>query len=156
VKNQFISLLLTFITGVLVLLSVVLGVLNQHLWSRLVGVDSRWATTAALPAFRTALVPLSILLLILIYRLLPNGKVPTRPIVPVAIVVGFALELLKYINVLTWPWLRAKLAAEYGPFVYSVTIVLWGFLASMLVLAGAEWAARRARRQELKSSQQTG
>jgi hypothetical protein len=38
--------------------------------------------------------------------------------------------------------LRGKLEHEYGPFVYSVTIVLWGFIASMVVLAGAEWAAR--------------
>ena len=32
---------------------------------------------------------------------------------------------------------------EYGPFVYSVTIILWGFFASLIMLAGAEWAARR-------------
>jgi uncharacterized BrkB/YihY/UPF0761 family membrane protein len=32
---------------------------------------------------------------------------------------------------------------EYGPFVYTVTIILWGFVASMVILAGAEWTARR-------------
>ncbi len=58
---------------------------------------------------------------------------------------GFLLEVLKYINLLTWPYLRMKLALEYGPFVYSITIILWGFLAAMVVLAGAEWAARRSR-----------
>jgi membrane protein len=36
------------------------------------------------------------------------------------------------------------LSVEYGPFYYTVTIVLWGFLASMVVLAGAEWTARHA------------
>jgi len=51
---------------------------------------------------------------------------------------------LKYINLWIWPYLRAKLQCEYGPFYYTVTIILWGFLASMVVLAGAEWTARRS------------
>jgi uncharacterized BrkB/YihY/UPF0761 family membrane protein len=36
------------------------------------------------------------------------------------------------------------LQSEYGPFYYTVTIILWGFLAALVVLAGAEWTARRA------------
>ena len=76
--------------------------------------------------------------------LLPNCKISPSQIVPAAIGVGFLLEILKYVNLLTWPYLRAKLSVEYGPFYYTVTIILWGFLASMVVLAGAEWTARRA------------
>jgi hypothetical protein len=38
--------------------------------------------------------------------------------------------------------MKAKLDKEYGPFVYSVSIILWSFLGSMIVLAGAEWSAR--------------
>jgi uncharacterized BrkB/YihY/UPF0761 family membrane protein len=94
--------------------------------------------------FKLAAIPLSMLMLFLVYWLLPNCKVKPREILPAAIAVGFLLEILKYVNLLTWPYLRAKLAMEYGPFVYTVTIVLWGFVASMVVLAGAEWAARRA------------
>ena len=138
VKNQFISFLLTFASGVLVLVSAILGVLNQQLWITLAGEDAKWSSGAAINAFKIALVPISIFLLVLIYRLLPNGRVPLRPILPVAIVVGFMLEGLKYVNAVTWKWLNAKLAGEYGPFQYSVTIVLWSFLASMVVLAGAE------------------
>ena len=41
-----------------------------------------------------------------------------------------------------WPGFQRKLAREYGVFQYSVTLIFLGFLASMLVLAGAEWAAR--------------
>jgi YihY family inner membrane protein len=156
VKNQIISFLLTFASGVLVLISAVLGVLNQQLWMRLAGQDTKWATEAALTVFKVALVPISIFLLILIYRLVPNDKVPLRPILPVAIIVGFVLEALKYTNVVTWKWLNAKLEGEYGPFQYSVTIVLWSFLASMVVLAGAEWSARAATRRQLQSAQETG
>ena len=83
-------------------------------------------------------------MLFLIYWLLPNCKVKAATILPAAILVGLLLELLKYINLWTWPFLRAKLALEYGPFVYTVTIILWGFVASMVVLGGAQWAFNRA------------
>ena len=63
-------------------------------------------------------------------------------IAPVAILVGLAIELLKYLNLLAWPFLKEKLQREYGPFYISVTIVIFSFIASMIVLAGAEWAAR--------------
>jgi uncharacterized BrkB/YihY/UPF0761 family membrane protein len=76
--------------------------------------------------------------------LLPNRRVPPLRVAPVAILVGLAIELLKYINLLTWPLLKEKLQNEYGPFYISVTIVLLSFLAAMIVLAGAEWAARQA------------
>jgi len=91
-------------------------------------------------------VPVSMAILFLVYWLLPNLKVPALKIAPAAILVGRVLEVMKYVNVLTWPWLRARLQREYGPFVYSVSIVLWSFLAAMVVLAGAEWSARSARR----------
>jgi uncharacterized BrkB/YihY/UPF0761 family membrane protein len=88
---------------------------------------------------------MSMLLLFLVYWLLPNCKLRASQIVPSAILVGLLLELLKYVNLLTWPYLRDKLALEYGPFVYSITIILWGFVTALVVLAGAEWTARRSR-----------
>jgi uncharacterized BrkB/YihY/UPF0761 family membrane protein len=93
-----------------------------------------------------AALPVSVLMLFLIYWLLPNGRVPWRSVLPQALLVGVALEILKYINLASWPLLNRKLKAEYGPFVYSVAIILWSFLGAMVILAGAEWAARRARR----------
>jgi hypothetical protein len=38
-----------------------------------------------------------------------------------------------------------KLDREYRMFQYSVTILLGSFVASLIVLAGAEFAARRGR-----------
>jgi YihY family inner membrane protein len=151
VKNQLISLLLIFACGGLALASAILAALNRELWLSTPAAASNWATITTVTMFRLAMAPMSILVLVLIYWVLPNGRVPVRPIIPVAVVVGIALEMLKYLNVLTWPWLRAKLEAEYGPFVYSVTIVLWGFLAALVVLAGAEWAARRREQPALQS-----
>jgi membrane protein/epoxyqueuosine reductase len=39
--------------------------------------------------------------------------------------------------------LQAKLHREYLIFEHSVTILLWSFAASMIVLAGAHWTARQ-------------
>jgi len=88
IKNQFVSFLLTLACGLLVLVSSVLMVFNQQVWMRFAGPDWQWTRLGALTALKVALVPVSIFLLILIYRRLPNAKVPLRPIVPVAIVVG--------------------------------------------------------------------
>ena len=55
---------------------------------------------------------------------------------------GLALEALKYVNLLVSPLLATKLKNEYEIFRYSVTILLWGFAAAMVVLAGAHWTAR--------------
>ncbi len=142
VKNQLFSFCMTLCWGGLALTSAVLGGISQELWTKAMGPESELAALVTLTAFKLAVVPLSIVLLFLVYWLLPNGKVPWQPIVPAAVVVGLTLEVLKYINVLTWPWLREKLQAEYGPFVYSATIILWSYIAAMVVLAGAEWSAR--------------
>jgi len=155
-RNQLVSLGLILASGGLALTSTVFTAFNQQLWQQLFGkpevTGAAAATFVGLAFFKMAAVPLSILMLFLVYWLLPNGKVPALRILPAAAVVGVALEALKYVNLLSWPWLRAKLEREYGPFVYSVTIVLWGFLASMVVLAGAEWAARSGGRDSLQST----
>jgi uncharacterized BrkB/YihY/UPF0761 family membrane protein len=96
----------------------------------------------------------------MIYWLLPNRRTPPRKLIAVSIMVGIALEGMKYINLLIWPYVYAKLHSEYGPFVNSVTIILWSFVAAMVVLAGAEWAARNTGAAEhaieLEAGKETG
>lgn len=145
-RNQLVSLGLIFACGALVLVSTVFTALNNQFFSAAGG---RQAYTAAnllgLFFFKLAAVPLSMFMLFLIYWLLPNCEIRPAKIVPAAIAVGCLLEILKYINLWTWPYLRAKLQLEYGPFYYTVTIILWGFVASLTVLAGAQWVAERQR-----------
>ena len=126
-RNQILSLGLIFVVGTLVLFSA---------W--LTGTSGSFARVL----FRVLATPLTILILFLVYWRLPNKRLRAAQVAPVSIVIGLALELLKYVNLLTLPWLWAKLEREYGPFKNSVAIVLWSFLASMIVLAGAEWSAR--------------
>jgi len=144
-KNQLVSLGLIFACGALMLASTTLTALNNEF---LMGASMRHTAPAVnllgLLLFKAAAIPMSMLMLFLIYWLLPNCQIQPARMVPAAIVVGLLLELLKYVNLWTWPYLRAKLQSEYGPFYYTVTIILWGFLAALVVLAGAEWTARRS------------
>lgn len=143
-RNQLISFALILICGSLALVSTTFAALNREIWGKVLGPSSPLLTVVGLAAFKLAAIPVSILILLLVYWMLPNRKINPRDVAPAAVAVGLALEILKYVNLLTWPLLRAKLAREYGPFVYSASILLWSFVAAMIVLAGAEWSARRA------------
>jgi uncharacterized BrkB/YihY/UPF0761 family membrane protein len=141
-KNQLVALGMIFACGGLALLSFLLTALNTA-WMAEWGVShaaiQNWINMLF---FKLAALPISILALFLVYWLLPNRKVEPVRVAPVAILVGLILEGLKYINLLLFPLLREKLQREYGVFRNSVTILLWSFVASLVVLAGAEWSAR--------------
>lgn len=136
-RNQMVSLGLIFVCGALALLS--LAATAVHRESLRGFAADTWLSTMVL---RILGVPLAALMLFLIYRYLPNGRPPLSRVVPAAAGVGVLLEVLKYVNAKLWPWMDLKISREYGVFRYSVTLIFLGFLASMLVLAGAEWAAR--------------
>jgi YihY family inner membrane protein len=142
-KNQGVSLMLIFACGTLAMISITLTALNREFMKGAPSAATEIATFFSLIFFKMAAVPISILALFLVYWLLPNCKLPAKRVIPAAIIVGVLLEALKYLNLFIWPWLRVKLIHEYGPFVNSVAIVLWAFMAAMLMLAGAEWTSRR-------------
>jgi len=144
-KNQLVSLGLIFLCGGLSMLSLMLTALNSRWIGDSLGTHQKLAVWVNLLIFKVAALPISILALFFIYWLLPNRKVEPRRVLPVATVVGIALELLKYVNLLVWPYLQAKLDREYTVFQHSVTICLWAFAVAMIVLAGAHWTARQDR-----------
>ena len=100
------------------------------------------AAWMALSIFKLGAIPVTILSLAITYWVLPNRKIPLRGIVPVAAMVGCMLEVLKYLFLFSFPWLDRKFQNEYGPFHYSVCILVLAMITSLLVLAGAEWTAR--------------
>lgn len=140
-KNQLIALGMIFLCGALALVSLMLTAMNKQWTSGWVqfGPAQGWLN---LLMFKLAAVPISILALFLIYWLLPNRKIEPARVAPAAIFVGLILEALKYVNLAITPYLQAKLEHEYFIFRHSVAILLWSFVASMVVLAGAEWSAR--------------
>ena len=137
-KNQLISMGLIFGCGSLAILSIALSALNREYYAAAGPVAGFLA-----PAYgKLAAVPVTMASLFLVYWVLPNRKIPAGSVVPTAITIGLVLEGLKYALKAIWPWFLRKLQVEYGPFYWAVIIVLVSFLASMIVLAGAEWSAR--------------
>lgn len=139
-RNQLVSLALIFTCGGVELLSLWLTALNRrstagHLMEGFV----------AAFFLKLLAVPLTAFLLFLVYRFLPNGRPPLNRVIPAAIGAGVVLEALKYVVALAWPWFDPKLQREYGVFRYSASLIFIAFFASMVVLAGAEWAARGQR-----------
>ena len=155
--NQMVSLGLIFACGGLALGSLLMTAFSQESFRQLTGTAPPWLpqsvfTAIPLIVFKMAAVPVTVFVLFLIYRYLPNGKPPLDRVIPAAIVVGLLLEVLKHINRWVWPGFYQKLGREYNVFKNSVTLILIGFLVSMLVLAGAEWSARGHRMDEVEEA----
>ncbi len=146
IRNQILSFLLMLLCGGLALGSVLLTAVNTKYLAHEYGLGTIpvWASLAA---FKVAAIPITILSLFLVYWLLPNCRVPAKPVARVAVLVGLALEGLKYLFLFAWPWMGRKFQNEYGPFYYSVSIVVFGVLSALVVLAGAEWSARPVNRE---------
>ncbi len=119
--------------------------MNLQLWERLAGSHETLFDLIIRGFFKLAAIPITILMLFLVYWKLPNAKVSWRLILPRAVLIGLLLELLKWVNLGIWPWLWEKFSREFGVFKNSVTILTWSFIAGLVVLAGADWSARRAR-----------
>lgn len=142
-RNQIISLGLIFTCGSLMLLSLSLTAANRLFLAK--AFYGQWQLTAVIGSlfFRFASLLVTILILFLIYWLLPNTKIAWRRVVPVSILCGILIEFLKWLTMFFWKPIDEKFYLEYGPFEYSAIMVFWSFLASMLVLGGAELAARK-------------
>jgi membrane protein len=82
-----------------------------------------------------------ILLFFSIYWVLPNRKVPARPVLRVAVFTGLLWVAAKYLFIALLP--RLDLPALYGPFSISVGLLLWAYVTGLLLFAGAQFSAMR-------------
>jgi uncharacterized BrkB/YihY/UPF0761 family membrane protein len=140
-RNQVVSLGLIFACGALVLTSICVTTVNVRFLTSTFGA-SRFNAVLQTIALKVTALPITMLMIFLIYWLLPNAKIPVKRLIPVSAAVGVLLEISKWINIVTWPYLRAKLLNEVPPFVQSISIILWSFIGTMILLVGAEWSAR--------------
>ncbi len=76
-----------------------------------------------------------------IYWLLPNCKVPWRPVLRASVVVGLIWLLSKYLFVAILPHL--DLRSLYGPFYISVGILIWAYISGLILFAGAQYSVAR-------------
>jgi membrane protein len=146
--NQLISLALALACGVLALLSIALTAGNVSLMQFLLrGHATGLIRLVGFLALKVFAITASIAIFFLIYWLLPNGKVPARAVLPVAIIMGLLSEALKYAYILALPWLNFQ--EIYGPFALSVSMMFWAFLSGLLLLAGANLSAEEHLRHAL-------
>jgi membrane protein len=141
VWNQTISLGLIFVSGALVLISACFSTLNAEFLKSSFGINA-FAGLAQSVVLHIIALPVTMVMIFLIYWLLPNAKIPVARLLPSSIAVAILLQISEFVNVLLWPWLRDKLKSDVPPFVQSISIVFWAFITTMIILAGAEWAAR--------------
>ncbi|MDP9169752.1 MAG: YihY/virulence factor BrkB family protein [Acidobacteriota bacterium] len=142
-KNQLLSFFLIILCGGLALGSVILTAFNEKYVKAQFGLRD-FPSWMPLLIFKIAAVPVTIVALFLTYWILPNCKVPVGRIFRVAVLVGLALEVLKYAFFQAWPWIDRKFTNEYSPFQHSASIMVLSMVASLIVLAGAEWSARKS------------
>jgi YihY family inner membrane protein len=138
--NQLVSLGLAFACGVLALVSIGMTAGNVAVLEFLLhGHATGLVRLVGFVLMKVFAVAASITIFFLIYWLLPNGKVPTRAVLPTAIIMGLLSEALKYAYILALP--RLNFQEIYGPFALSVSLMFWAFLSGLLLLAGANLSA---------------
>jgi membrane protein/epoxyqueuosine reductase len=82
-----------------------------------------------------------IVFLFLIYWLLPNRKVPWRPVLRTSIWTGLVWLAAKYAFVAILPHMDLK--ALYGPFYVSVGLLFWAYASGLILFAGAQFSVSR-------------
>jgi membrane protein len=82
-----------------------------------------------------------ILFLFAIYWLLPNCKVPWKPVLRSAIVTGLIWLGAKYVFALVLP--HMDLRSLYGPFFVSVGLLFWAYISGLILFAGAQFSVSR-------------
>ncbi len=76
-----------------------------------------------------------------VYYLLPNRKVPWRPVLRTSIITGIIWLAARFIFVAVLPHL--DLTALYGPFYVSVGLLFWGYVSGLILFAGAQFSVAR-------------
>ena len=84
----------------------------------------------------------SILFFFSIYWLLPNRKVPWRPVLRTSVITGLIWLLSKYLFVeLILP--HQDLRSLYGRFSVSVGLIFWSYTSGLILFAGAQFSVAR-------------
>jgi uncharacterized BrkB/YihY/UPF0761 family membrane protein len=72
---------------------------------------------------------------------LPNCKVPWRPVLRTSIITGSVWLVAKYIFTEALPHLDLK--SLYGPFYVSVGLLFWAYISGLILFAGAQFSVPR-------------
>jgi uncharacterized BrkB/YihY/UPF0761 family membrane protein len=83
----------------------------------------------------------SILFFFSVYYILPNRKVPWRPVMRTSIITGGVWLASRFIYAAVLPHL--DLQSLYGPFYVSVGLLFWAYISGLILFAGAQFSVAR-------------
>jgi len=82
----------------------------------------------------------SIIFFFAVYYVLPNHKVPWRPVLRTSIVTGIIWLIARFIFAETIPHIDLSM---YGPFYISVSLLFWAYISGLILFAGAQFSVAR-------------
>ncbi len=82
----------------------------------------------------------AILFLFSVYYVLPNRKVPWRPVLRTSIITGAIWLLARFLFALAIPHIDLSM---YGPFYISVSLLFWAYISGLILFAGAQFSVAR-------------
>jgi membrane protein len=139
--DKLLGLLLMGLTGVLAVASVAIGIVTgilQGAASRLTG-DIPGGETAVWLVGLIAPVVLIFIAFSVVYRVVPNRPVTWREVLPGALVAAVLWTLLRF----GFTWYATSVAdyeSAFGPLSTGITLLVFLYFASVIVLLGAEFA----------------
>jgi YihY family inner membrane protein len=83
----------------------------------------------------------SILFFFSVYYVLPNRKVPWRPVLRTSVVTGIVWLISRFIYAAVLPHLDFQ--SLYGPFYVSVGLLFWAYISGLILFAGAQFSVAR-------------
>jgi membrane protein len=83
----------------------------------------------------------SILFFFSVYYVLPNRKVPWRPVFRTSVVTGIVWLVSRCIYATVLP--RLDFESLYGPFYVSVGLLFWAYISGLILFAGAQFSVAR-------------
>ncbi|HEY7412685.1 MAG TPA: YihY/virulence factor BrkB family protein [Vicinamibacteria bacterium] len=136
VRSRLLAFVLTMACGALALLSVALTVAAR-------AYRAEWPAVAEYGAWASGLL-LTYLLFFLIYSVAADPSPGPRVALHAALWAGTAWEAVKYLFVINLG--RANLRLFYGPLAFAVSLVLWAYVSSLVLVFGALMAPADAKR----------
>ena len=141
-KSRLLAFLLTASCAALALLSLSLTLYGRSLGSRVSAYGQELAEPVALVASwgaKAAAFVLGWALFGLVYRLAPSARIDSGVAARAALWAALAWEASKYAFV--WNLGRMQLSTLYGPLAFAVSLVLWAYVSSLVLVFGAGMAA---------------
>lgn len=139
-KDQALAFLIIIVCGLMGLASTSLLAVFQRLIAGAFGSAQIVGLLSAVVVKILAL-PLIFAVFFTLYFALPDRRIPARQVWPAAAFAGLAWEATRIVCFWwVFPWLNFREA--YGPFYISVTLVMWAFVSSMILLLGANLSAQ--------------